>query len=342
MKKHSIRKLAQIRGILILVCSLLLLIANARAATQPVGNITQVAEAKANRVVLETSSLARVSIEFFDLSVIRVRVAPSGVFERNFSYAIDYSHDRMTPTVKVSQTATRIVLANAFGTKVVVNKAPFSIEVFDETGKLVVADDTKHPTVFDKDTGEISTSKLLRGTVETFYGFGEKAFAEMSRDGKYIANWNTDTFSYPIGTDPIYESIPFFYALYDGKAYGVFFNNTFRTYFDMAKTSPERYTFGADGGELDYFVFTGGRERSPKKIMEDYAALTGTTHCRRYGRSATSNRDGLTRRKNGFARLPTGFAKTGFRSTLSILISTTWTAIAFLRGTKRDFPTLKG
>ena len=99
----------------------------------------------------------------------------------------------------------------------------------------------------------------------------------MSRDGKFIVNWNTDTFSYPIGTDPIYESIPFFYALHDGQAYGVFFNNTYRTWFDMGKTSPDRYSFGADGGELDYFVLTGGSERSPKNVLTDYAELTGKT-----------------------------------------------------------------
>ena len=71
-------------------------------------------------------------------------------------------------------------------------------------------DDPKHPTTFDLATGEIKTTKLRTSEVETYYGFGEKAFAEMSRDGKFIVNWNTDTFSYPIGTDPIYESIPFF------------------------------------------------------------------------------------------------------------------------------------
>ena len=43
----------------------------------------------------------------------------------------------------------------------------------------------------------------------------------------------------------------------------------------MGKTSPERYSFGANGGELDYFVFTGGKESSPKKVLEDYANLTG-------------------------------------------------------------------
>jgi hypothetical protein len=36
-------------------------------------------------------------------------------------------------------------------------------------------------------------------------GFGEKAFPEMSRDGKYLVNWNTDMFAYPIGTNPIYQ-----------------------------------------------------------------------------------------------------------------------------------------
>ncbi|HKX83438.1 MAG TPA: glycoside hydrolase family 31 protein, partial [Pyrinomonadaceae bacterium] len=37
------------------------------------------------------------------------------------------------------------------------------------------------------------------------------------------------------------------------------------------------YSFGADGGEIDYFIFTGGKARSPKKVMEDYANLTGKT-----------------------------------------------------------------
>ena len=179
--------------------------------------------------------------------------------------------------MKLTQTAKEIVLTNGFGAKIVIEKMPFAVKIFDEKGKLIVQDDAKHPTVFDKATGEIRTTKLRRSEVETYYGFGEKAFIEMSRNGKYIVNWNTDTFAYPIGTDPIYESIPFFYALYDGKAYGLYFNNTFRTYFDMGKTSPERYSFGADGGELDYFVFTGGKENSPKKVLEDYADLTGKT-----------------------------------------------------------------
>ncbi len=258
-------------------CLVFLFTIQINAAWKTVGSITQIVQTKANGVILDTSSRAKISVEFFDTNAVRVRVAPTGTFEREFSYAFDYSHDRKTPDVKVSETASEIVLTNANGAKVVIKKTPFAVTVFDENGKIIVQDDAKHPTVFDKETGEIQTTKMRRSEVETYYGFGEKAFIEMSRNGKYIVNWNTDTFAYPVGTDPIYESIPFFYALYDGKSYGLFFNNTFRTYFDMGKTSPERYIFGADGGELDYFVFTGGRENSPKKVLADYASLTGKT-----------------------------------------------------------------
>lgn len=256
---------------------LFLLTLTAAAEWQSVGNLTTITKAKPNGIVFSTSSRAAGSVEFFDLNVIRIRLAPSGKFERDFSYAIDYSIDRHTPSVKVAQTRTQIVLTSTAGVKVVIHRAPLRIEIFDEAGQLVVGDDPRNPVRFDRTTREFAVTKLRADEVETYYGFGEKAFIEMSRNGKYIVNWNTDTFAYSVGTDPIYQTVPFFYALKDGKAYGLFFNNTFRSFFDMGKTSPDRYSFGANGGELDYFVFTGGRDRSPKKVLEDYTRLTGRT-----------------------------------------------------------------
>jgi alpha-glucosidase len=258
-------------------CLLFLPFIYAKGAWQPIGNVTRIAQETPTGVILETSSRAKISVSFFDINVVRVRVAPNGVFEREFSYAFDYSFDRKLPLVKTSQTAREIILQNGAGARVVIQKTPFAVKILDEAGNVVVEDDKSKQTVFDKATGEIQTAKSRRSELETYYGFGEKTFAGMSRHGQTIVNWNTDTFSYPVGLDPIYQSIPFFYALYDGKAYGIFFNNTFRTNFDMGKTAPERYTFGAAGGELDYFVFTGGKNRSPKNVLADYANLTGKT-----------------------------------------------------------------
>ena len=190
-------------------CFLVFLTFQVNAAWQEIGNVTKIAETKINGVILETTSGAKASIEFFDLNVIRVRIAPNGEFEREFSYAFDPLMERETPSVKVSQTTSEIILINSNGAKVAIQKTPFSIKVLDKTGEIVVQDDAKNPTSFNKETGEIKTSNLRRSEVENYYGFGEKAFSEMSRIGKHIVNWNTDTFAYPIGTDPIYQSIPF-------------------------------------------------------------------------------------------------------------------------------------
>ena len=240
------------------------------------GSVSRVVEKKSNGVVLETSSGSKVEVSFFDQNVVRVRFAPDGKFERDFSYAIQ-TIDRKVPEIKVLDQKDEIILTNFFGARVNIKKSLLLMTIFNVDGDVICEDDAAKPAMFDAQTGEIQTTKRRHGETETYYGFGEKAFAGMSRNGQYIVNWNTDTYAYPQGLDPIYQTIPFFYAVSNGKTYGLFLNNTFRSYFDMGKTAPDRYTFGADGGELDYFVFTGGKERTPHQVLEDYANLTGKT-----------------------------------------------------------------
>src|SRR5436190_4742766 len=184
------------------VCSffftLALLGTTVEAAWQSVGKVTHVTQPKTNRVVLEMSSRGKVSIEFVDVNVVRIRVAPAGNFERDVLYALDPARDIHVPAVKFAQNSHEVILKNSNGMTLTIQKSPFSIRVTDETGAVVLQDDPLHPTLFDKKTGEIRTTKLRRSAVETYYGFGEKAFPSMSRNGQYIVNWNTDTFAYQI------------------------------------------------------------------------------------------------------------------------------------------------
>ncbi len=275
MNKQETRRIAL--GIVSICFILLIFCGHALAGWETIGRVTKVANAKTNGVVLETTSKAKVLVEFVGASVVRVRVAPTGKFERDFSYAFDPAAKFAEPKIAISQTVTSITLSNADGTKIAIQKGSFALSIFDAKGNVVIQNDVTDPTAFNRANGEFRTTMKRRSEVETYYGFGEKAFAEMSRNGKFIVNWNTDTFSYPVGTDPIYQAIPFFTALHDGRAYGLFFNNTFRTWFDMGAKTPDKYSFGANGGELDYFVFTGGKDRSPKDVLADYATLTGKT-----------------------------------------------------------------
>ena len=248
-------------------------IAPASAAWRTLGRAEQVRRSD-EALTLTTSSGAKVRIALASADVVRVRVQPAGEFARDFSYAVP---DQPAPTrlrITGDNTVLNVHAVSGTGASVRVTTTPeVLIEVLDADGDRVVADDPVRPTSFDAMTGAIETSKE-RSPFELYYGFGEKALP-LSRHQQYMTMWNSDTPGYSPGLDPIYETIPFFIALRDGKSYGVFFDNTYRSYFDMGKTDATRYTFGSNGGQLDYYVFTGGRERTPANVLRDYTALTG-------------------------------------------------------------------
>ncbi|HVN05443.1 MAG TPA: TIM-barrel domain-containing protein, partial [Bryobacteraceae bacterium] len=128
------------------------------------------------------------------------------------------------------------------------------------------------PMMFDPQAagGRVAAVKKL-GFDEHFYGLGEKAAHLDKRRGQF-SMWNSDTPAYHEGTDPIYQDVPFYIGWQGGQAFGVFFDNSFRTHFDFAGESPDHVTFEAEGGEMNYYFFWGP---SMKKVLARYADLTG-------------------------------------------------------------------
>ena len=55
-------------------------------------------------------------------------------------------------------------------------------------------------------------------------------------------------------------------------AYGIFFDNSYRSYFDFGRNSQQYAAFGAEGGEMNYYFFYGP---AIKKILSRYTELTG-------------------------------------------------------------------
>jgi alpha-glucosidase len=274
-----------IRALIVPALALLLLFfapQAARAVRREAGDVKKV-ERQADGVVLTLTSGARVAVTFTDPETVRVRLAPSGQFERDFSYAVAPG-DRKTVAATTNETSDEIKISSPNGATAVIKRRPFLVTVLDDAGRTVVEDDPANPVSFDTETGAVECSKKRVGW-ETYYGLGEKAGATISHDTQQFVMWNTDTYAYPRGLDPIYESIGFYIALRNekdaktsqekGVAYGLFLDNTSRTFFDMGKTDPSRVTFGAASGELNYYVFTGGKERTPKNVLRDYSDLTG-------------------------------------------------------------------
>lgn len=107
---------------------------------------------------------------------------------------------------------------------------------------------------------------------DCIYGLGDKTGVLNKRYYEY-ENWNSDI------PDPhedcfksLYKSIPFFITLKENGVYGIFYDNTFKSYFNFGKENNTYYSFGSDNGNLDYY-FIGGNSMSD--IVTNYTYLTG-------------------------------------------------------------------
>src|SRR6266700_3803021 len=95
--------------------------------------------------------------------------------------------------------------------------------------------------------------------------------APHSKSGKLCQRMNT-ILGWQESTDPLYKDIPFIFGLRNGAAYGIFLDNTYRSDFDFGRERPDAYSFGAAGGELDYYFFYGP---DPKRVIEQFTQLVG-------------------------------------------------------------------
>ena len=219
-------------------------------------------------VTLTCTDGSQVRITVLAPDLIRVRAAFLGRLpERDHSWAIEKTSWEV-PRWSLTEDPGALRVSTG-EVEVVANRSPFRIEFRDlKTHQAINAD--QQPMRFDPQSGAIAAAKKL-GFDEHFYGLGEKAARLDKRRGEFVM-WNSDTFGYQEGTDPVYQSIPFYIGWQHGAAYGIFFDNSYRTHFDFGASSQEYAAFSAEGGEMNYYFFQGP---SIKKILARYADLTG-------------------------------------------------------------------
>lgn len=149
-----------------------------------------------------------------------------------------------------------------------IQKTPFRVRIQDKEGHVIASEQEKG--LGFRENGEVICYKEMKHH-DRFYGFGEKT-GFLDKKGESYTMWNSDVFApHNPETDPLYQSIPYFMALRDGRAHGIFFDNSYKSTFDM-KTEEDQYSFSAEGGQIDYYVFIGP---SPKDVLEQYTFVTG-------------------------------------------------------------------
>lgn len=151
------------------------------------------------------------------------------------------------------------------------NRKPFERRGVGNAWEVAAAEG--HNVKSEGDKLKVKSIKKM-GNNMFFYGFGDKT-GPLNKKGYHYKMWNTDDPSPHVESfEALYKSIPFFIALKEKQAFGIFFDNTFESHFDMGKENSDYYYFGALDGNLDYYFIYGP---SAVEVVDGYTYLTGRT-----------------------------------------------------------------
>ena len=211
-------------------------------------------------------------ISILSKKIFRIRYAINGKFARDFSYAIDPKFKSKKTNIKFTDTKNNYVISTS-KLSVYISKKNLKLRFKDHNGKIINQDKKGFyaKSTLQKGICHLSISKKTQKG-EYFFGLGDKS-CSLNLTGKTFENWATDAFAYKADTDPLYRAIPFFYGLTEGKAYGIFFDNTHKTHYDFNSKKNNETLFSAEGGEINYYFIYGPKLLA---ITQQYALITGT------------------------------------------------------------------
>lgn len=249
---------------------ILLFFVQSAIAQKGVGNY-QSGFKKEGNIFHFSCSNAQVRLEFCTAAMLRVRTSWDGDFEINEPWmVVKYNWEPIT--IKSKEEVKQFVLETD-ALKVLINKVPFTIDIYSNDGQLLSSESSI------ANGGGIANQETVRSNKklfpdEHFFGFGERMDFIDQRSKKLNLNVGRGIGRpHIIGAYNVLEAnycpVPFFMST---RGYGIFLHNSFSTEWDMGASDPEKYSFGAAHGELDYYFIYGPKFPA---IINQYTDLTG-------------------------------------------------------------------
>jgi alpha-glucosidase len=199
--------------------------------------------------------------------VLRVRLSANGVLPEDASWAVPAEIRRQHVDV-TPDAAPGTVGFHTKSLSVRIEPSTLRLSTADLSGNMLQEDAEGWPVEFH--SGDFRVFKKMPPD-EHYFGLGDKV-GPLDRRDQSFRLWNTDAFRFQQSTDPLYKSIPFFMTMRAGRSMGFLLDNTWSTSFDFGKNERNTYSFGAEGGPIDYYIFYGP---DPKQVVQTYAWLTG-------------------------------------------------------------------
>lgn len=207
----------------------------------------------------------------------------SKAIEKNPVVDTTYSVTQTTEGLAIETTMVKVLIADGF--LVDFYKADGTLLAADYRGERTTTERVSWKTIEMLEAEGHDASGLTQEDVQfeivkqldegdDFYGLGDKSGFLNKKHYEY-ENWNSDLpQAHNEDFKALYKSVPILLCLKKNAAYGIFFDNTFRSSINLGKENPEYYYYTAQGGNLDYYFLAGTDLRD---IVGGYTYLTGTT-----------------------------------------------------------------
>ncbi len=210
------------------------------------------------------TSFGNFRVLFYGPGIARITATRENEYE-NFSYAVIAGPSKDAAAIEESD--------NAIGIRTPeftlhITKYPVRFSFYTPQGQPINEDEPAFGTSWNGE--QVTTYKKLQPG-ERFIGLGEKTGA-LDRRGKGYQNWNTDNFGYSVEADPLYCTMPFYIGIHNQLAYGIFFDNTHKSFFNFGASNDRFASFAADQGEMDYYFMYAPNVAG---ILQQYSTLTG-------------------------------------------------------------------
>jgi alpha-glucosidase len=202
---------------------------------------------------------------YINNNIIRITATRQDDFE-DFSYSVIAHPEKVKLNIQDSEYQLSI---SSPAVQLVIQKQPATFSFQTPSGDVIHEDESLGICW----NGEQVTSYKRLQHGERFIGLGEKT-GPLDRRGNGYQHWNTDNFAYHSGADPLYCSTPFYIGIHHHHVYGIFLDNTFKSFFNFGASNNRFSSISVDNGEMNYYFIYG---QTVAEIIQHYTLLTGRT-----------------------------------------------------------------
>jgi len=204
-------------------------------------------------------------------TILKFRYGIDGYFEDDFSYAIAPNYKPESVPFNINENEDAVTISTEL-IQCIVDLSNLKCNILDKKGNVILEDEKGfHWKEEHQFGGNVTVCTKKASAKESYFGLGDKT-GKLNRKGTRNELWGTDCYGYSNETDPVYKNIPFYSGLVQNKGYGIFLDNTFRTFFDFENERKSVTSFWAQGGEMRYYFIYGP---NLLEVTKQYTELTG-------------------------------------------------------------------